>query len=114
MKFGKIRERPKIERMANNDKSKMIISYINHKDAKNAIEAFDQSAWVREYQNQNVRMRLNYYHTKENRIYVIGLKDGIEKDVEDTFSIFGKVTEIQFGKLKNGANTAIIGYAEEY
>ena len=81
MKFGKIRERPRVERVNNSEKNKMIISYVNHDDAKNAINAFDQSELVREYKNQNVNLKLNYFHTKENRIHVLGLKDGLEKEV---------------------------------
>ena len=42
MKYGRIRERPRIEQ-TNSQKNKMTITYASHKEANNALEAFKNS-----------------------------------------------------------------------
>lgn len=45
MKFGKIRERPRIE-PTNNHKNKMVITFANYKDANIALDQFPTAQWV--------------------------------------------------------------------
>ena len=58
-------------------------------------------------------MKLDFFYTKENKVYAVGLKDVNEKIVEQAFSVFGEVSEVKVGKLKNGALTAIVGFVNE-
>lgn len=111
--FGKIRERPKVEN-TNNNKHKMNIFFVNHEDAGRALEAFNSAPWVQEYKEKKVTMKFSFFHSKENKIYVMGLKDVSEKVVKDAFSIFGEITEVTCSKLKNGLNVAIVAFANEY
>lgn len=52
----------------------MIITYTNPKSAASAIQGFSASNWNIESQQQNIHMVLNYFHSKENKIYAAGLK----------------------------------------
>lgn len=63
----------------------MIITYTNPKSAANAIQAFPASDWVIDYQKRNVILTLNYFYSKENKIYVSGLKDNNEKAIREAF-----------------------------
>ena len=112
MKYGKIRERPRIE-ATTSKKNKMIITFANHKDASNAIEAFPQSAVYKEAAEKGLALKLDFYRTKENKIYCTGLKEVDEKAVEEAFSIFGEVSEVKLMKLKNGSTAATVEFTME-
>ena len=112
MKYGRIRERPRIEQ-TNNQKNKMTITYASYKEANNAMEAFNNSEWVKACKEKGLEMKLNFFYTKENKVYALGLKDVNEKIVEQAFSIFGEVSEVKVSKLKNGTVTAIVGFVSE-
>jgi hypothetical protein len=74
MKHGKLRERPKVETISG-QKYKMIITFTNSKGANSANQEFSNSELVEEYQRKNVILTLNYFHTKENKIYAAGIKE---------------------------------------
>lgn len=91
----------------------MTITYASYKDANTALEAFNGSQWVKDCREKGLDMKLNFFYTKENKVYAVGLKDVNEKIVEEAFSIFGEVSEVRVGKLKNGTVTAIVGFVHE-
>lgn len=113
MKFGKIRERPKIEDISYK-KYKMCITFTNFKDAGIAIKAFPVSQWVSENSKKDVSLYLSYFHSKQNKIYVSGLKDNSERAIKQIFEKYGQVTEITLRRTKNNVLAAILAYTNEY
>ena len=53
----------------------MILTYTSTKDAANAVAAFPTSTFYDDYKKKGVNLILNYFMTKENKIFVTGLKD---------------------------------------
>lgn len=60
----------------------MIITYTSPKDAANAIQAFPSSSLYADYQKKNVNLVLSYFYTKENKIFVSGLKDNTQAAIK--------------------------------
>ena len=58
----------------------MIVAYTNPKNATSAIAEFSKSEWYKE-SAQTLSMKLSQYFTKENKIFVQGLRETTESAV---------------------------------
>ena len=57
----------------------MVIAFSSYKDANSALESFLDSGLLAESKSKGLEMKLNFFYTKENKIYAVGLKDVNEK-----------------------------------
>lgn len=92
----------------------MIVTYVSGEGAKKAIEEFPKSALVEEYKKKNVNLILNYFLSKDTKIFVSGLKENPTSVIKKAFEHFGEIAEITVNKTKFGSLTAVIGYANKY
>lgn len=72
--FGNLRERPRLENITQN-KSKIILAYTNSKFAADALNYFPNSEWLKESKEISLSMKLNYFLSKEDKIFVRSLKE---------------------------------------
>jgi 5S rRNA maturation endonuclease (ribonuclease M5) len=113
MKHGKVRERPKVENISG-QKYKMIIIFTNSKSASTAIQEFPTSELAEEYQRKNIPISLNYFHSKDNKIYAAGIKEMDDKVIKEAFESFGEISEFTVSKIKKSdLLTAVVGYVNE-
>jgi hypothetical protein len=96
------------------EKYKMIITYTNPKSAAIAMEEFPNTEFVKELKNKGVGAILNYFHSKENKVYAAGLKETDEHIIREAFETFGEISEFAVSRKKNGSLAATIAYVHEY
>jgi hypothetical protein len=103
-----------VEKNGNGEKYKMNIIYTNPKSAAIVIEEFPNSEFMKEFKNRGVGITLDYYHSKENKVYAAGLKESNEHIIREAFETFGEISEFTVNRKKNGSLAATIGYVHEY
>jgi hypothetical protein len=63
----------------------MLITYTDSTSAASAIQNFTGSDLYNEYKSINVELTLSYFNTRENKIYVGGLKENSQSAVKEAF-----------------------------
>lgn len=63
----------------------MLITYTDSTSAASAIQNFAGSDLYNDYKSINVDLALSYLNTRENKIYVSGLKENSQSVVKEAF-----------------------------
>lgn len=63
----------------------MLITYTDSASAASAMQTFTSSDLYVEYKSINVDLTLSYFNTRENKIYVAGLKENSQSVVKEAF-----------------------------
>ncbi len=63
----------------------MLITYTDSTSAASAIQNFTGSELYSEYKSMNVDLTLSYFNTRENKIYVSGLKENSQSAIKEAF-----------------------------